>query len=182
MTNEQKRVENCMRTFDQEVLDKPTQDESEAKAFLRARLMLEETLETITKGLGIKIHFLDTSVDKESLKYFVDHAMFQKTSNIDLVELADGIADMNVVSLGTSSAYGIDQEDVNIEVYDSNDSKVLMLKDVELAKKLHPDATISPIDDKLFKIIRADGKYMKSPTFFEPKIKEILEFQGWDGK
>jgi len=73
--------------------------------------------------------------------------------NKDVVEVADGIADMVWVIMGLSSTLGIDFYKVWNAVWDSNMSKVqngVLLK--------NPDT----------------GKVMKPDTYFPPKIREAL--------
>lgn len=72
----------------------------------------------------------------------------------DLVQIADAIADIIYIALGTAVSYGIPFDKVWKEVHASNMSK------------LGPDG--KPIR-------REDGKILKGPNFFEPKIAEILE-------
>ena len=73
---------------------------------LRARLMLEECLETINKGLGIDVQIADsegcyTWIDILNVEFVHAHAP-------NLIEIADGLADLEVVSsCGTATSCGI---------------------------------------------------------------------------
>jgi predicted HAD superfamily Cof-like phosphohydrolase len=73
---------------------------------LRARLMLEEVLETIEEGLGLSVVL---QVEKMSLSvpYKVENIVFEDAGPGDLVQVADGCCDVEVVTLGTASACGI---------------------------------------------------------------------------
>jgi len=70
----------------------------------------------------------------------------------DLVEVADGLADMVWVIMGMANTLGIPFEDVWREVKSSNMSKC--------------------VDGKLIK--RDDGKVMKPDTYFPPNIANAL--------
>lgn len=70
----------------------------------------------------------------------------------DIVEVADGVADMVWVILGLAESMGIDFDSVWNEVKASNMSKV--------------------VDGKLMK--RPDGKVMKPDGYFRPNIKGVL--------
>lgn len=70
----------------------------------------------------------------------------------DIVEVADGLADMVWVIMGLASTLGIPFDQVWDEVKASNMSKV--------------------VDGKLLK--REDGKVMKPDTYFKPDINAVL--------
>jgi predicted HAD superfamily Cof-like phosphohydrolase len=71
----------------------------------------------------------------------------------DLVEIADGLADLVVVAYGTALEYGINLDLVLAEVHASNMSKL--------------GADGQPIH-------RADGKVLKGPLFFKPRLTELI--------
>lgn len=75
-------------------------------------------------------------------------------ANDDLVEIADALADMVYICLGTAVAYGIPFDKIWEEVHASNMSKL--------------DSDGRPIR-------REDGKVLKGPRFFEPKIETIIK-------
>ena len=70
----------------------------------------------------------------------------------DIVEVADGLADMVWVIMGMASTLDIPFDDVWNEVKASNMSKF--------------------VDGKVIK--NADGKIMKPDTFFEPDLAKVL--------
>ncbi len=72
----------------------------------------------------------------------------------DLVGIADALADMLYIIYGTAVSYGIPMDEVFREVHASNMSK--------LGQDGKP-------------IVREDGKVLKGPGFFPPRIKEILD-------
>ena len=71
----------------------------------------------------------------------------------DLIEVADGLADLLYVVYGTAITFGIDLDVVVREVHRSN------------MTKLGPDGQ---------PIYREDGKVMKGPGFELPRIAEVL--------
>ena len=75
-------------------------------------------------------------------------------NNDDLVELADGMADLIVVVCGTALSYGIPLDEVFAEVHLSNMSK--------LGEDGKP-------------IYREDGKVLKGPYYHPPDIQGVLD-------
>lgn len=75
-------------------------------------------------------------------------------ANNDLVEIADALADIIYVCCGCAVAYGIPLDKVIDEVHASNLSKLM------------PDGK---------PLVREDGKILKGPNYFKPRIKELLE-------
>lgn len=75
----------------------------------------------------------------------------------DLVELADGLADLIVVAIGTALEHGIDLRPVWDEVHRSN-----------MAKKGGP--------------IREDGKQLKPKGWVPPQIEKVLQQQRGKGR
>jgi predicted HAD superfamily Cof-like phosphohydrolase len=67
---------------------------------LSARLMLEECMETIQKGLGLDIVDVHGALDFGRLG-------FEEKCTPNLVEVADGLADQEVVNLGTAARCGL---------------------------------------------------------------------------
>jgi predicted HAD superfamily Cof-like phosphohydrolase len=119
--NPQRDVAKMMRAYGQEVKSTPELPDAKTR-LLRARLILEETLETITRGLGVSITYAwgDEQHNINSIKD-VD---LQVTGPGDLIELADGTADIKVVVYGTDNAAGLNGSVVFDEVMDSNMSKL----------------------------------------------------------
>jgi predicted HAD superfamily Cof-like phosphohydrolase len=78
----------------------------------------------------------------------------QAEDDDDLVEIADALADMIYVIIGTAVSYGIPIDKVFDEVHASNMSK--------LGTNGQP-------------IYRSDGKISKGENFFEPNIKKLVD-------
>lgn len=75
----------------------------------------------------------------------------------DLVGVADGLADVLYVVLGTAVAYGIDIEPIFNEVHASNMSKLGGDGKPILSRGMNLDGAVA-------------GKVLEGPNFFEPKI------------
>lgn len=74
-------------------------------------------------------------------------------SDNNLIEVADALADIVYIAVGTAVAYGIPFNEVFREVHGSNMSK---------------------LDDNGQPIYRQDGKVMKGDNYYEPNIAGIL--------
>ena len=101
----------------------------------------------------------DLGIDKNSLRYRLmkeeNDEYFEAAKNGDLVEVADALGDMLYILCGTILEHGLQYkiEEVFDEIQRSNMSK------------LAEDGT---------PIYREDGKVLKGPNYFKPKIAEIL--------
>lgn len=98
-----------------------------------------------------KTMYLRLRLMKEELKELED-AMIAK----DMVEIADGIADLLVVTFGTAISYGIDMQPIFDEVHRSNMSKRWS------DGKVHYDD---------------GGKVLKSPDYSPANLQPILNLQ-----
>lgn len=108
----QQRVEMFMAKAGQNVPPKPTIPD-EATCRLRAKLILEEALETI-EALGFQVVLKPFDGDIE---------IGSKTHEPDLEQVVDGCADIRVVTTGTLSAFGVADEALTLEVDNNNLSK-----------------------------------------------------------
>src|SRR6185436_12973045 len=108
MTNEQNQVKQFMTSFGQEVPNKPTIPSLEVRK-LRAKLILEEALETIRDGLGIDVIFDDFKNDTELLSSKTAKFIFEEANGItpSLELIADGCEDLKVVTEGCLVACGL---------------------------------------------------------------------------
>lgn len=150
MIEEQQKVREFIEGISSQTMNtKPTIPSLEVR-ILRARLMLEECLETIDKGLGIDVFtFNDTKIEFEDLEF--ESSISGKQS--DLVEIADGLADQIVVILGTAISCGINLGPIFDEVMHNN---MLKLK-------------TGTIDEH--------GKLIKSPDHPKPRIEFLIRRQ-----
>lgn len=101
----------------------------------------------------------DLGVEKNTLRYNLmkeeNDEYFEAANNGDLVEVADALGDMLYILCGTILEHGMEHkiEEVFDEIQRSNMSK------------LSEDGT---------PIYRDDGKILKGPNYFKPRIAEIL--------
>ncbi len=133
-TEHQLRVEAMMKGFGQEVFDQPA-DRDEKTRILRARLIMEEALETIQDGLRV-----DVATHGFGPIEFEDLEFKPKAGRANLAELADGCADISVVTVGTLSAFGIKDKPLLEEVDNNNLLKLKTATKDEFGKFVkHPD-------------------------------------------
>jgi len=115
MIDEQKNVRDWMKLYGQATPDKPIIPDKEIR-LLRAKLILEEALETID-ALGVNICLINISKEdyKDNYSYIKFHdiefeAMPVGAININsLKDIADGCEDLKVVTEGTLIACGLCQ-------------------------------------------------------------------------
>ena len=145
------QVEEFHKAFEQDVGARPKAPDSTIVR-LRARLIAEEFCEMLEALFGAV-----PDVFREKLANIVEGGPLNR---IDLVKLADALADIDYVVEGTRLAFGINGAPVALEVHRSN------------MAKLGPDGK---------PIVRADGKRLKPPGWTPPNIAGELRRQGWDG-
>ena len=89
-------------------------------------------------------------MQEENLEYL------EAAKNKDIVEIADALGDILYILCGTILTHGLQHKIVEVfnEIQRSNMSKL--------------DANGKPV-------FREDGKILKGPNYFQPKIKEILD-------
>lgn len=143
-SNHQLRVEMFMQKAGQSIVAIPSLRSPEIRKF-RAEMILEEALETI-EGLGFVVNSEDGNFQINEL------------CSPDLIKIADGCADIKVVTTGTLSALGISDLRLQQEVDQNN-----LLK-------------FAPGSYR-----REDGKWMKPPGHEPPDIEKVLRDQGWEG-
>ena len=119
----------------------------EKTRILRAKLILEEALETV-EALGVRVHTKGVEVTEEGVDYSGD-------GEVNLQEVADGCADISVVTIGTLIAFGIADEPLLEEVDASN---------------------LRKFGEGSYR--REDGKWMKPPGWTPPDIMGAID-KGW---
>lgn len=143
----QQSIEEFMRKAGQAVPDKVTEPDEDTR-LLRAKLIYEEAIETIT-ALGVQMFFEYDGSDEGSAQL-----RFEVVGDFDLEGVADGCADILVVTIGTFSACGIHDNPVMHEVNQAN---------------------LRKFDIGGYR--RDDGKWMKPPDWQPPDIMKVLESQ-----
>jgi predicted HAD superfamily Cof-like phosphohydrolase len=136
-----------MQLAGQEAPRTPTIPDDDTR-LLRARLILEEALETV-RALGVTVQ------DRKTGGVFTDDDLeFEVTGSVDLEGVVDGCADISVVTIGTLVAFGVDDEPILEEVDEAN------------LRKFGPGS-----------FAREDGKWMKPPDWVPPDIIGVIERQ-----
>lgn len=167
MTQEQKLVKDWMVAFGQECPEKPTIPDAKTRR-LRAKLLLEEALETI-EALGFTTSWNDPL-----------RTLYEHSEPPCLEEILDGCEDLKVVTEGTLVACGLLNNPSNTgthpsrlqdphfnEVMRSNFSKLWTVEEVN-NKKLLGDNTlqnICPGTPRPYLVKDKDGKVIKSPSY-----------------
>lgn len=146
MTNFQKNVLSFMKAVGQSCPDSPTTTDNLTRV-LRISLLIEEVLE-LAEASGVKVCLFndDTPLSINDFNYNIE-------GEVDLVEVADALADINYVSVGAACSYGLDLEPFEDEVCRSNNSKIA----------------------NGFR--REDGKWQKGPNYSAANLAPILEQQ-----
>ena len=126
---------------------------ADARVRLRAKLIAEEFFETMFALFGVNGNAAPMAIPWLSEAHLkVMQVIDECRPGVDLVELADGLADLDYVVEGTRLEFGIDGESIAEEVHRTNLLKV--------------GGTISP-----------EGKRLKPPGWEPPRIEMILEVQ-----
>lgn len=139
-------IRELMQAYDQETPDKPIMPD-EATRRLRARLVLSEALEFV-KSLGLAVFI--PAIDGYLALDEGHNWTFEEVGEPDMVEAADALQDLRVVSYGSDVALGL--SDVCYKLWDevqrSNMSKVgpegKVIKDEQ--GKVQKPASYSPPD------------------------------------
>jgi predicted HAD superfamily Cof-like phosphohydrolase len=100
------------------------------------------------KTIALRVDLIE-----EELKELMQ-ALYHDPEKKDLVGVADALTDILYVTYGAGHAFGIDLDKCFAEVQSSNMSK--------LGEDGKP-------------IYREDGKVLKGPNFFEPKLDKVLD-------
>ena len=147
-TDHYRRIREFMTKAGQDTPSKPVIPDEETRV-LRAKLILEEALETV-KALGVEV-----AVNGHSFNHG-EQLSYAGGGEVDMEGVVDGCADISVVTIGTFIAFGVDDQPILEEVDSAN---------------LRKFATGS--------YRRDDGKWMKPPGWTAPDIMGRLADQGW---
>lgn len=114
-TKHQQRIEEMMTKAGQDRPPAPVIPNEDIRR-LRAMLILEEALETC-EALGFRLTYENSTPIIEAVK---SGTFVYAPTEPNLEEIADGCADISVVTIGTLSACGIDDEPLLEEVDKNN--------------------------------------------------------------
>ncbi len=122
---------------------------------LRLKLIGEEFIELIAATMGTP-EALGANNAEEAIREF-RQIVDESPVKVDLVAVADALADLDYVIEGSRLEWGIDGGPIADEVQRSNMSKL--------------------VDGK--PVVRDDGKILKGPNWSPPDIAGELRKQGW---
>lgn len=105
------RVKEFMQKVGQATPSRPETPDEHTR-ILRAKLILEEALETI-EALGVEVTNHGIRIEDDALGY-------SAPNEVDFEMVVDGCADISVVTMGTLVAFGVDDEPVLEEVDAAN--------------------------------------------------------------
>jgi predicted HAD superfamily Cof-like phosphohydrolase len=160
------------RAFGLPVADKPRVPSVEER-LLRAKLLFEECMETIEKGLGVRVFNRPLGIDW-AVTYNTE---FEIDSQYDPVETLDGLADVKVIANGTAVQFGLPMEAADREVFESNMSKLgedgkPIVNKCELCSLGQPHGRdICELVDPTQPL----GKILKGPHYRKPNIEGLLK-------
>ena len=156
----------------------PTEDDR----VLRGKLILEETIETLCKGLGLEVY--DTDGGEPMAIGKVNQLSVRVAGPYDPVETLDGLADVKVDTNGTAVAFGLPMEAADREVFHSNMSK-LDSEGNPIINGYTPGYRAAAWDGKHetpaepgYRADQPVGKGLKSSNFREPDIEGLLSRYG----
>lgn len=182
VSSHQFAVEKFMTLGGQEIPAKPTIPSLQVRK-LRAKLILEEALETI-KALGLYVTFDSDAVEPCTPGPATEDQGFQTNffelkSGPNLVEIIDGCCDLRVVTTGTLSACGI--KDIRPqELVDQNNLEKFRWTEDQIqwatAKDRAYSVTIYP-ESNFASVRNSFGKVMKPPTFQKVDLETELKRQ-----
>ena len=133
--------------FSHPVEAKPTVGDKRLRT-LRVKLIAEELTE-LCEALGVD---LEISCDEGRFEVVVEAAL--EDEEINLVEAADALGDIQYVVHGANLVFGLPGDEVFAEIHNSNMSK---------------------LGDDGKPIYREDDKILKGPNYFKPDIRSIVE-------
>ncbi len=179
MNKSQLQVKEFHEAFGVPVHTTPQVTIAKERALLRANLIFEEAKETI-EAMG---YYLDGEemLDVETGQFPLLHVRPDGGSNI--VEIADGLADLIYVINGAALEFGIDLEPVLDAVHQNNMDKAWTQDEWNQAVedgRAELEGLTATSDGKLipsFCVKRADGKLIKPDGFKKVDIAAVLEKQ-----
>ena len=162
--------------FDRPVNSMPIQP-TVSERLLLGKLLLEETIETLALGLGLRVVVdFDPRLDKHQQYVSVTH---EEGCLYDPVETADGQGDVNVVNHFMAHWLGFNLDKITDHINDSNMSKLVNGEPIingETEGYRHFNDGIVPHEPG-YDPTKPIGKILKGPDFWDakPGIPAILE-------
>lgn len=174
-----RQVKEFHHVFEHPIVDKPTVP-SDARVRFRARFIVEEALESIEALFDLDERILLGGPAREVVegaRSYLAALIDRAKVRVDLVELADGLADLDYVVEGTRLEFGIDGGPVADEVHRSNMAKSSPCAACTGARVYHKCLVCQGTGRVHRK--RSDGKTLKPENWTPPDIAGELKKQGW---
>jgi len=176
--NYQNKVKEFMQTFGQECPPKPTVID-ENNRILRVKLLLEEVLE-LAEASGVDVGlYVGTGLYSINTTHVKSGHLSLKTNsnNVDLVGVADAIADISYVNYGAANAYGINIEPIEDEVHNSNMTKLFTTEEVDVLDREEFSYKPVRLTGKCLLVKNKDGKVQKSPSYTPANVAKYIDQQ-----
>lgn len=127
---------------------------------LRVKLIAEE-LGELCQALGVGLKLIvdprPVAEGEEDVKEFMLVEALLEDDEVDLVEAADALGDIDYVTQGANLVFGFPAEDVMLEIQRANMSK---------------------LGEDGLPVYREDGKIMKGPNYAPPDVAAVLKKHG----
>jgi predicted HAD superfamily Cof-like phosphohydrolase len=184
----QEDIVTLMKQFNQQVKDSPEMPDPGTR-LLRARLVFEEALEFV-KGCGCMVTRTAAGSNGEEQNAVIDEiaVVLDPNREADFDEYVDGCIDQLVVTYGALNAAGVRAQPAWDEVQRSNMSKAwphcsfcdAVLERGAGQELVHSPTAVAHNGDwqpilKIHK--RADGKFIKSPTYSPADLRLVIDEQ-----
>ena len=194
MQNTRGMIGDFQRAFKRPIHDTLQTKLSPEDRLLLGSILIEEAIETVTKGLGLKVmvnidgcdspdsfnNLMVSSVDEDNLYLEVDNH-----ANYDPIETADGLGDINVVIHFNAHWLGMNLDRITQEINDSNMSKLdekgrPIINGVTEGYRDKACLAENNIgegwadDEEGFRADLPIGKILKGPNFRKPDIAGVL--------
>lgn len=187
---EKKSTRELIRDF-QIAFERPVNTEvvglSGTERELLGCLLLEETLEYVTKGLGLKLFVNADALKFDSFNSAVvcrrgeDHLHLEldEGQKYDPIESADGLGDVNVVAHFAAHWHGFNLDEVTEEINASNmsklgaDGKPIINSCLRDSDPTH-DCGLSPEGCVLMDYTKPIGKILKGPNYRKPNVADVI--------
>lgn len=166
------------RPLNQMLLECP----SVSDRLLLGKLLIEEAIETVTKGLGLVVYgpagvVADSHADLLTLEH-------READFYDPIETADGLGDVNVVIHFIAHWLGMNLDRITSEIHRSNmsklgaDGKPIINARHCICKRYRPHVGGCETHDPSKPV----GKILKGPNFTTPNLQPILAAGNWIGE
>lgn len=166
------RIEHWMQVFECQWSDTPVTLTVTQRELL-GKLLLEECLESLVKGLGLHV-VVDMRAGRDEAD---DMVLVELAEGVgyDPIEFADGLADTAWVAYYNARVAGFNLDTVIEEVYESNMSKL----DAD-GRAIHNECAdcglANCIEPRLIDPSKPRGKILKGPNFRVPDIAKAILF------